>query len=199
MQELKAIMNLRTRSHRGIVALAVAALVVCVVSEVEAKPVSADEARHKALIRFVTIPDNKLPEHVRLRKVGGRGTFVRFDTNPAIVTDRRWLEFMTKFFGVKDKAELQAIDVGVVAIYEDDVNEKEIGIWGVYYSDEKAADERFEMLRSRAKRAKVKGRVFPFVQQGRLLLFAWNDSKVSDDDFKAMLKYLEAKKFNDPD
>jgi hypothetical protein len=189
-------MNLRMRCRLGIVSsFGVAALVICVFSEVEAKLVSADESRDRALTNFVTIPDNELPEHVRLRKVGVRGEFVRFDTNPAIVTDRHWLEFMTKFFGVKEKAELKSIVASVVAIYEEDLTEKEIGVWGIYYSDEKLADERFDKLLTRAKIAKDTGRVFPFIQQGRLLLFAWNDANVSDEDFRAMLKYLKTKRF----
>ena len=103
---------------------------------------------------------------------------------------------MAKFFGMESEEEVKPIDVGVVAIYEDDRSGKEIGIWGIYFSDETSADRQFNAIRGRARKLEKKGRPIPYVQQGPLLLFAWNDSNVSDDDFKQILKYLKSKKFS---
>jgi hypothetical protein len=178
-----------------------AALAMSPVPELDAMTQTEDEARDRAILRFLIIPDDELPKDVQLRKKTNTGTFVRLPRNPAIVTDRRQLDFMAKFFGVVNKVELGSILVGAVAMYESKTTEKEIGIYGIYYPDQKSADERFKTILTRAsKRAtKNKERVFPYIQQGRWLLFAWNDAKVSNRDFKAMLKYLQAERFKDRD
>jgi hypothetical protein len=196
--DCEPVMKLRIQfCHRRFLAsLGVAALAICVLPELEAKPQTADKSRNSALLSFISIPDKILPEHVRIRKTVRTAAI----HNPAIITDRHQLSFMANFYGVvDDEEELKSIVVGTVAIYEDDTTEREIGIWGIYYSDQKSADQRFNKLLRLRKKVEDRGSVFPFIQQDRLLLFAWNDSSVSDHDFKAMLKYLETKKFNHRD
>jgi hypothetical protein len=178
-----------------------AALAMSLVPELKAKTPTEDEGRDRAILRFLIIPKDQLPKDVQLRKETNAGTFVRLPRNPAIVTDRRQLDFMARFFGVVDKLELQSILVGAVAMYESKATEKEIGIYGIYYSDQKIADERFKKILTRASKRATKNRerVLPYVQQGRLLLFAWNDAKVSNREFTEMLKYLQAERFKDLD
>jgi hypothetical protein len=152
--------RLPVRHRRIVSSLGVAALAICLPPELEAKPSNADKARDSALLSFVTIPDKVLPKHVRLRKDAHSDAILPMAQNPAIVTDRRRIDFIAKFFGVKEQAELKSIAVGVAAIYEDDFTEREIGIWGIYYSDQKSADGRFNKLLTRSKKSKVNGRVF---------------------------------------
>jgi hypothetical protein len=79
-----------TVCHRRIVlSLGVAALAICLPPELEAKPSNADKARDSALLSFVAVPDNVLPEHVRLRKDARSDAILPIAQNPAIVTERR--------------------------------------------------------------------------------------------------------------
>jgi len=108
--------------------------------------------------------------------------------NPDVLVDPQRIRPVAVFFGIRDEADLGPVRAAVVAMYQDKDPANEIGVYGIYFSDKKAANKRFNKL----PKAKEDS---PFILKGRLLLYIWKDDGVSDLACKAIRDYFRTAKF----
>jgi hypothetical protein len=139
-------------------------------------------------LQFIDVPAKALPKHVRLVERIRTAPLIPVFKNPDVLVDPQRIGLVAVFFGIRDKSDLGPVRAAVVAMYQDKDPANEIGVYGIYFSDKKAANKRFKKL------AKAK-EDSPFILKGRLLLYIWKDDGVSDLAFKAMRDYFRTAKF----
>ena len=140
------------------------------------------------LLQFVTIPVKALPEHVRLVERIRTAPLIPVTQNPAVLDDPMQIKIVAAFFGMLEKPDLEPVRAGVVAIYQENDPAKEIGVYGLSFSDELAANSRFKKLTMDKEDSR-------FFLKGKLLLYVWKDDGVSDAAFKAIQDHFKAAKF----
>jgi hypothetical protein len=82
------------------------------------------------------------------------------------------------------------VSASVIAVYEENKAANEIGVYGIYFTDQKSADDRFKKLLVASKEHSKNKKAFPYIQKGRLLLYAWMDDDVSDQAFEKVVEYF---------
>ena len=98
------------------------------------------------LLQFVSIPSKALPEHVRLAERIGTAPLISVTKNPAVLVDPQWIKPVAAFFGMLARPDLEPVRAGVVAIYQEHDPANELGVYGLSFSDEVAANSRFQKL-----------------------------------------------------
>jgi hypothetical protein len=141
-----------------------------------------------ALLQFVSIRSKALPEHVRLVERIGITPLIPVTTNPTVLVDPQLIKPLAAFFGMLASPDLELVRAGVVAIYQENDPANEIGVYGLSFSDEAAANSRFKELTIDEEDRR-------FFLKGKLLLFVWKDDGVSDSAFKAIHDYFKAAEF----
>jgi hypothetical protein len=163
---------------------------------VGAQPQVAEKQPYKHLLQFITIPTSELPKSIRIKEIKESGApIIPLRNNPEVFVDPKAFRLIAKFFQIEGR-ELERVSASVVAIYYQETETRnEIGIYGIYFSDQKSADEHIKkLLRATKERAKNQ-RGFPFIQKGRLLLYVWKDDGVSNLAFEQVVEYFRTKKF----
>lgn len=145
-------------------------------------------AEHDHLLRFVSIPSKALPEGVQLVERVQTAPLVPLARNPAVLVDPETINDVAVFFGIQDKAALQSVRAGVVAVYQERDPSREIGVYGLWFSDRNAADDRFKKLKAHSEGS-------PFFLKDDLLLYVWRDDGVSDKAFTAIRDSIKAAEF----
>lgn len=140
------------------------------------------------LLQFVTIPAKALPEHVRLVERVRTSPLIKVTQNPALLDDPKQIKFVAVFFGMLAKQDLEPVRAGVVVIYQEKDPANEIGIYGLSFSDEMAANARFRKLTVDKKDPR-------FFQKGKVLLYVWKDDGVSNAAFKTIQDYFKDARF----
>ena len=140
------------------------------------------------VLRFISIPTKALPDHVRLVEQIGTARIMPATRNPQVLVDPRRIRPVAAFFGMREKSDLELVRAGVVAIYQENDPANEIGAYGLYFLDNKAARRWFKKLTKNKKDP-------PFFLKGVLLVYVWKDETVSAPSFDAIRKYLEAAQF----
>jgi hypothetical protein len=145
---------------------------------------TAIEARdHGAILQFVNIPTKSLPKHVQMVGAIRTAPLIPVTRNPELSVDPQRISPIAKFFGIIDEQELAAVRASVVALYQENDPANEIGVYGIYYSDAKAANEQFKKLANDNDDP-------PFFLKGRLLLFVWKDDQVSNAACEAHIPHV---------
>jgi hypothetical protein len=156
-----------------------------------------NEDQFAPLLRFITIPAKDLPQGVRMLKgAGPRSPFLSARHSPAVMLDAPSLKFISAFFGIRSKTDLEPVIAAVTAMYHESAAADEIGVWGIYFVDQKSADKQFKKIVELTKERAKKRKSFPFVQKGRLLLYVWEDKAGSDPALESIAEYLRAKKLD---
>lgn len=148
-------------------------------------PISqAGSCEYDRLLQFVNIPLKALPEGVRLVQRVRTAPLVPFTHNPAVLVDLEKIKRLAVFFGIDEKTDLQSVRAAVAAIYQEGHPSREIGVYGLWFSDKNAANDW-------SKRLKADCEGSPFFLKDGLLLYLWKDDGVSDQAFAAMRNYLK--------
>ena len=142
--------------------------------------------KYAELLRFVSVSSKDLPDHVQLVKRIGIAPFL-VTRNPDVIVDPHQIKFLAAFFGIRDKSDLQPVHAGVVAIYQEKEPANEIGVYGLYFSDKKAAERSFNKLMKSKKHP-------PYFLKGALLVCVWKDPGVSNSAFEEIRDYFKAAK-----
>lgn len=150
-------------------------------------PCDKIEHERDTVLRFITISAPNLPKHVRLVERIRTTPLIPVTKNPDVLVDPIRLMPVALFFGIAEQADLEPDLIGVSAIYQTDNPADEIGIYGLFYNDEKAAKRQFEKL--------AKDKDSPFILKDRLLLYVWKDDGVSDIAFEALRNHLKKTDF----
>jgi len=151
-------------------------------------PISqAGSSQHDRLLEFVSVPSKALPGGVRLVERVDTAPLVPLTRNPAVLVDQEMIKRVAVFFGIREKADLQPVRAGVVAIYQENDPASEIGVYGLWFSDRKAAKEW-------SKRLKADSEGSPFLLKDDLLLRVWKDDSVSDEAFTTIRDYFKSAK-----
>ena len=160
--------------------------------EVASKLPAASEAitasETHALLAYVRIPTKSLPKHVQLVECIRTPPLVPVAANPSTVVDPQAIKLIATHFGVVAEQELSAVRTAIVAIYQENNEANEIGVYGLTFSDEKAANSRFKTLAADEDDS-------PYFLKGTLLLYVWKDDSVSDEAFKAVQAYFREAEF----
>lgn len=152
------------------------------------------------LTQFITIPAKDLPKDVRLLEKVETAPVLPIEKNPDIYVDQTVIEVIAGYsFKCDDESEFAAVTAAVAAIYYEREPKNEIGIFGLYYANQKSADDEFKALQERWKQRGAEKVAFPFIQKGRLLLHVWKDQGASDQAYKAILKSLRSRQLKLPD
>ncbi len=137
------------------------------------------------MLRFVSIPTEALPDHVRLVERVRTAPMVPAARNPQVLVDPERIRPVAAFFAVRKKPDLELVRAAVVAIYQENEPANEIGVYGLYFVDKKAARRWFNKLTKNKKDP-------PFFRKGALLLYVWKDEGVGKSSFDAIRDYLKA-------
>jgi hypothetical protein len=140
------------------------------------------------VLRFISIPAKALPDHVRLVEQTRTASMVPAPRNPHVLVDLKRIRPVATFFGMREKADLELVRAGVVGVYQEKDPANEIGVYGLYFVDEKAAGRWFNRLTKNKKDP-------PFLLKGALLLYVWKDDGVTKSSFDAIRDYLKAARF----
>lgn len=143
---------------------------------------------HGDILQFINVPTIALPDHVQLVQEIRTAPLIPVTGNPDVRFDPQWIRPIAVFFGIRDKPDLETVRASVVALYQENDPANEIGVYGIYFSDKKAADRRFEKLAKDKKDS-------PFILKGRLLLCIWKDDGVSNSAFEAVRDYFRMATF----
>jgi hypothetical protein len=144
------------------------------------------------VLRFISIPTKALPDHVRLVEQIRTSPMVPVTRNPQVLVDPRRIRPVAAFFGMREKSDLELVRAGVVAIYQENDPANEIGVYGLYFFDNKAARRWFNKLTKNKENP-------PFFLKGALLVYVWKDPTVSTSSFDAIRDYLKAAQFKPVD
>ena len=151
-------------------------------------PCDKIEHERDTVLRFITISAPNLPKHVRLVESIRNTPLIPVTKNPDVLVDPIRLMPVALFFGITERADLEPDLIGVTAIYQTENPADEIGIYGLFYKDEKAAKRQFEKLAKDQKDS-------PFILKDSLLLYVWKDDGVSDIAFEALRNHLREADF----
>lgn len=140
------------------------------------------------VLRFINIPTKALPDHVRLVEQIRTAPIVPATRNLQVLVDPRRIRPVAAFFGMREKSDLELVRAGVMAIYQENDPANEIGVYGLYFFDNKAARRWLDKLTKNKKDP-------PFFRKGALLMYVWKDETVSKSSFDAIRNYLKMAKF----
>lgn len=143
----------------------------------------ARTSEHDRLLQFVSIPSKALPKGVQLVQRVETAPLVLVARNPAVLVDAAMIGHVAAFFGINDQADLRAVRAGVVAIYQENDPSREIGVYGLWFTDRNAA-------RKWSKKAKANSEGSPFFLKDDLALFVWKDDGVSHEAFTAVRDFF---------
>jgi hypothetical protein len=155
-------------------------------------PAPKGSREYADVLRFVSIATEALPDNVRLVERVRTAPIVPVTRNPDVLVDPERIRPVAVFFGMREKADLELVRAGVVAIYQEHDPENEIGVYGLYFFDKKAARRWFDKLTKNKKDP-------PFFLKGALLVYVWKDDSVSKSSFDAIRNYLKAAQFKPVD
>jgi hypothetical protein len=144
------------------------------------------------VLRFISIPTKALPDRVRLAEHIRTTPLVPATRNPQVLVDPQRIRPVAAFFGMREKSDLGLVRAGVVAIYQENDPANEIGVYGLYFLDRKAARRWFNKLTKNNEDP-------PFFLKGALLVYVWKDETVSTSSFDAIRKYFKAAQFKPVD
>lgn len=136
-----------------------------------------------ALLSYIRIPSEKLPDNVQLIENLRPDPFLPIKSNPSIIDHPVAIEFMAVHFGLFEPADLAAIRYGVVAFYQEKTDASKIGVYGLIFADDESAKVLFKKLRAQPEAP-------PVIRKGNLLLYVWKGNGVSDAAFSAIRDYF---------
>ena len=152
-------------------------------------PPAKKTQEHEDVLKFLTVPPADLPKQVRMVEELRTSPLIPVKSNPDVLVDPPLMMPVASFFGIRDTSDLESVRFVAAALYQEKLPANEIGVFGLYFTDEAVAKKRFEKLAKDAKSS-------PYILRGRLLLFVWKDPAVSDSAFEAVRDYFSAAKFD---
>ena len=140
---------------------------------------------------FVTVPPDVLPNDVRLARKLHTAPIGPGEQNPDVLRDSRQVQLLGRMMGFGDAAFLEQAKAGVVAVYEQhsQAPPNEIGVWGLYFSDQS------ELASATKAMSRLRGiyKSRAFMRKGPLLLTIWSDVKEDRTALRAMASYFKSK------
>jgi hypothetical protein len=183
--------SMRTFASGCALQLPVVLALLCSDSECGAQnpgPAPRESQEYAEVLRFIRIPTKVLPDHVRLVEQTRTASMLPAARNPHVLVGLERIRPVAAFFGMREKAHLKLVRAGVVGIYQERDPANEIGVYGLYFFDEKAAGRWFNRLTKNKKDS-------PFLLKGALLVYVWKDDDVTKSSFDAIRDYLKAAQF----